>query len=140
MNEINKSHTRLERISWDFFLFNCFRLEEKLKNKKFTSIVGISRGGAIPAVILSHMLGIRHIRIDLPENLVKIPLINSIIIDDIADTGFTFKGLQEWSNFTDCIYIAPFCKDKGKEYCDLHGTCYPDDVWLKFPWEIESRF
>ena len=86
------------------------------------SVMGLPRGGLIPAVLISHQLG-------LP--FVLHPGKNTIVVDDINDTGHTLSKApgaywavlhnKPTSKFKDCIYA----KEVG-------------DQWLVYPWERED--
>ena len=86
------------------------------------SVMGLPRGGLIPAVLISHQLG-------LP--FVLHPGKNTIVVDDINDTGHTLSKApgaywavlhnKPTSKFKDCIY--------AKEV---------DDQWIVYPWERED--
>ena len=74
-----------EFISWNLIdeAVTDIAFNIKNTNKNFKGVYGIPRGGLILAVMLSHKL-------DLPLIMSKDELDeNSIIIDDIADTGKT---------------------------------------------------
>ena len=85
------------------------------------SIYGIPRGGLIPAVILSHKLG-------LP--MVDIIGRNTLVVDDISDSGVTLSKMP--GQFTAVLFHKP------------HTSCFTPNVWsrlhegdewLVFPWE-----
>ena len=86
------------------------------------SVMGLPRGGLIPAVLISHQLG-------LP--FVLHPGKNTIVVDDINDTGHTLSKApgaywavlhnKPTSKFKDCIYA----KEVG-------------DQWIVYPWERED--
>ena len=65
------------------------------------SIYGIPRGGLIPAVLLSHKLG-------LP--LVQKPKSNSLVVDDISDSGNTFIDFIN----TCLLYTSPSPRDRTR--------------------------
>ena len=86
------------------------------------SVMGLPRGGLIPAVLISHEL-------NLP--FVLHPGKNTLVVDDINDTGHTLSKAQGayWavlhnkptSKFKDCIYA----KEVGNQ-------------WIVYPWERED--
>jgi len=86
------------------------------------SVMGLPRGGMIPAVMISHELG-------LP--FVLHPGKNTLVVDDINDTGHTLSKApgvywavlhnKPTSKFKDCIYA----KEVG-------------DQWIVYPWERED--
>ena len=86
------------------------------------SVMGLPRGGMIPAVLISHELG-------LP--FVLHPGKNTLVVDDINDTGHTLSKApgaywavlhnKPTSKFKDCIYA----KEVG-------------DQWIVYLWERED--
>ena len=65
----------------------------RLEFKNVDSIYGIPRGGLIPAVILSHKLGLPY-----SDKLT----LTSLIVDDISDTGETLK---EFEGYTTAVLL-----------------------------------
>lgn len=123
-----------------------------------TSVVGIVRGGAIPAVILSHMLDIPLTMVSysslrgkgddknhsnkIPGNVLTTP--NQILIDDIVDTGYTMKelsgALESAGNHT-FITAALILKAHPAQQHNptYYGHAIVDqDQWVVFPWEHEA--
>ena len=114
-------------------------------------IVGIARGGLIPAVRLSHLLGDRLLRMihikfyrgvnlrqERPELLADVGKLPKkvLIVDDVADTGETLEFVRE------------HVKKKGAREIKVATIAYkprsrlkPDyyvietDKWIVFPWE-----
>jgi hypoxanthine phosphoribosyltransferase len=96
-------------------------------NTKIKSIYGLPRGGLVPAVILSHML--------------EIPLVSeayirgdTLIVDDICDTGETLKRYE--------IDKCPTLTIHYKRSAIIEPTywCMPveEDQWIVYPWEKED--
>ena len=115
-------------------------------------ILGINRGGCIPGVYLSHRLKLPHEVLDirLRDHTTK-PNISVLekayayqkkilIIDDINDTGETFKYIEDHFGKGDCrIKFAALIHNKpSKIKVDYHGyEINKDEVpaWIVFPWE-----
>jgi|MDSZ01.2.fsa_nt_gb hypoxanthine phosphoribosyltransferase len=108
-------------LSWDDITRDVQTLCEKIfiDYPNIDSVMGLPRGGMIPAVLISHEL-------DLP--FVLHPGKNTLVVDDINDTGHTLSKApgaywavlhnKPTSKFKDCIYA----KEVG-------------DEWLVYPWE-----
>jgi hypoxanthine phosphoribosyltransferase len=92
--------------------------------KNIDSIYAIPRGGYIFGVFLSHLF-------KLP--MVNKPTKNTLIVDDICDTGKTFSKYKKYLKI--CLVI----KDKGAKCTDniIYGKRVKDNVWIKFFWEVE---
>ena len=116
-------------ISWKEFSDDVVILAERLKSTKVLAknIYGVPRGGLIPAVMLSHLTGL--------------PLITSsrfisnetIVVDDIIDTGHTLKRLlaRKKPLAVASVWYHPKAVIKPDFYVNLKKT----EDWLVFPFE-----
>ena len=99
----------------------------KNTNKDFKGVYGIPRGGLILAVMLSHKL-------DLPLIMSKDELDeNSIIIDDIADTGKTLWNFIEYQS-----YVVTIHKHEKSIFKPDYSVLDKGDKWIVYPWETED--
>ena len=126
-------------------------------------IVGVTRGGLIPAVMMSHYTGIRMETIDVrlrdtfnsPEHALWMAEDAGagkriLILDDINDTGETFKWIVKdweesnppadwldiWGNtvrFATIIDNAPSKFDV--DYTSIEINKAEDPAWIVFPFE-----
>lgn len=87
------------------------------------NITGIKRGGLIPAVMLSHKL-------DLPYVYSISP--NTLVVDDISDTGATLKdGVG--------VYTATlFLRSTSEFIPDVYAEYLKGEEWISFPWEVDN--
>lgn len=131
----------------------CLKLSDEIKknNENFDVIIGISRGGIIPARILADMLGVKEIYIisskyykgiekrirkplvEVNFNLKKLKNKNILIVDDVADTGITLSTIIKETNLkakTLTLYKKPRSKFEPDYYYDITTE------WIVFPWEI----
>ena len=69
-------------FTWEEFDKSVEHIANKCKLLKFSGIYGIPRGGLCLAVALSHKL---------KTNLISEPIKNSLIVDDVYETGMTLK-------------------------------------------------
>jgi len=118
-------------------------------------IIGISRGGLIPAVLLSQLktnstvftVGIKSYSGSKrgKENVYQVPSVSILkdyntiyLVDDICDTGLTFKHLME-KHFSslDIKTISLFYRNNSLYCPNYYGTKLLDDSWVVFPWEKE---
>ena len=91
-------------------------------------IHGLSRGGLIPAVMLSHKLNIPYT--PHPE---LFPKEHVLIVDDIADSGLT---LDRWKNYeTAVLHYKPHT---SKTVPGIWATKHEGDEWIIYPWEGEN--
>lgn len=135
------------------FLTKTLALRFKLNSRNFTHVIGIARGGLIPATIMSHMFDadlltynvksykgkrqgefkiIQDIDLDTIPKEARI-----LVIDDICDSGKTFTKVKELigNRFATVKYAALFAKRVSKVNVDHYGIEVGDDSWLVFPWE-----
>ena len=128
-------------------------------------IVGITRGGAIPAVLLSQYTGIpmRPLQVSLRDHgdcvsdlgMAEDAYNNKqiLIVDDINDTGATVNWIKKdwpsgcfpddskWNNvWGDNVRFAVLTHNQSSEFKDPDynvwtGNKAEDDCWLVYPWE-----
>ena len=85
------------------------------------SIYGIPRGGLIPAVMLSHKLNL-----PMVETIGK----NTLIIDDMTDSGVTMKKMP--GQWTAVLFHKPHTSVFTP---NVYSKLHEGDEWLVFPWE-----
>lgn len=115
-------------MSWNWVDLQIEVLANKIgSNSKFTVVTGIPRGGLIPAVMLSHKLGIKY----MPYREAIKALKPVLVVDDIADTGYTLTELG-----TRGFSTATLCFRYSTQYTpQYYGEEITNDRWLVFPWE-----
>ena len=108
-------------------------------------IIGITRGGLIPAVTISHLL-------DIPMEVVSVSFrdgkcdhsipdldqeLNYLIIDDINDSGKTFQYLTTTLKQRNIKFKTAALNSKmnSKFIVDFAGIIQDNDAWITFPWE-----
>lgn len=117
-------------------------------------VVGVARGGLIPAVRLCHLLGDREFRVihmrhyrgkrrmRTPELISDIkPLKGKVLlVDDVADTGrslrFVLDHVRKRCNGE--VRVATLaCKPRSDPKPDYFA--FETEEWVIFPWEKRSR-
>ena len=83
------------------------------------SITGIERGGLVPAVMISHKLNIPYVT--------KINK-DTLVVDDICDTGETLKNIV--AGYTATLHYKPTASFTPDFYAKEAG-----DEWIVYPWE-----
>jgi len=98
--------------------------------RTFSCIAGVSRGGLIPAVMLSHKLKLPMISIT-PNDMVENDH-EAIIVDEIYDTGKTIEKIKLFN--PRAAYATLFHNEHLPE---LDFYCVKRDLveWVVFPWE-----
>lgn len=98
------------------------------KQPQIDSIMGLPRGGLIPAVMLSH-------RLKLP--LVFEPTVKTLIVDDICDSGETFMNILEKHPFN--AFASLHYKPHTSSFIpDIYAEEFTSDDWIHYPWEGED--
>ena len=90
-------------------------------DEEFDAVIGLPRGGLIPAVMLSHKLG-------LPYNLNE----NALVIDDICDSGKTLKTIQ---SPTAVLHYKPHTSIIEPTF---YACKFESDDWIVYPWENKN--
>ena len=131
----------------DDVLTMCYNLEYEAAKVNPELIVGIKRGGLVPAVHLSHALS-RPMEVltwqtrddkrqdhnamiqDVLDQGGKV-----LFIDDINDTGKTIKTIREHYNNDNCIFMTMVEKTTSEIRVDATALRFDDERWVVFPWE-----
>ncbi len=140
------------KISWERLYTDCVLLSKKIKGTQVDEIVAISRGGVVMGRLLSDFLSLPMSNISITSYIgtkqEKEPVITQeltkdiknktiILVDDVADTGKTFKKAVpylESLGVKKVITVAPYTKP--------HAIFLPDfsvestDKWIIFPYEV----
>lgn len=158
-------------FSWtDVDLATTF-IKHKLEADNFKPdyIVGLTRGGLIPAVVLSHLLGVKLIPLDAsfrdsedgPESNLWLPEeihYNNkkvLVIDDINDSGATFnwikqdwnsavlgalgQGRLDWNNIKFAALVHNKASTALTDYTYLTINKAEQDMWIVYPWENKNE-
>ena len=57
---------------------------------------------------------------------------DTLIIDDVSDTGRTFIFLRPLTS--NCIFASLYAKPMGEPYTDCFVRSFEQETWLDFPW------
>lgn len=153
MDNITKRHVTWNQIEE---YVNHILLSMYKDNWKPDYIVGLTRGGLIPAVLASH-------KIDVPMHALKVSLRdhidtddnlwmqddahegkNILVLDDINDTGATLNWIvNNWrlNNVTHNVKFAVLFDNLSSgfqrevDYCATEINKAEHDEWIVFPWE-----
>ena len=113
-------------LSWDDIEKSVNDLCNKIRFDQLNidSVTGIARGGLIPAVLISHKLGLPYTDVILP---------NTLVVDDICDSGVTLeKAPGVW---TAVLHYKPHTSCfQPNMWADIHEG----DEWLIYPWETKD--
>lgn len=123
-----------QKVSWSEIENLVKIVSEKISklSRDFTSISTITRGGLVPARLLADHLGIDTILVDQK----KIP-IDSIFVDDIYDSGNTFKKiLNKVESPSELVFVTLFAR-RGKKYPKqlIFGKKTNSTSYIVYPWD-----
>ncbi|MGA1805221.1 xanthine phosphoribosyltransferase [Rhizobium sp. HT1-10] len=142
-------------VSWDQFHRDARALAWRLAglSRDFSAIVCITRGGLVPAAIISRELNIRLIEtvcvasyhdyvnqgeLAVLKGVTPALLENGgdsvLVIDDLTDTGKT--AAQVRSMLPNAHFACVYAKPKGVPVIDTFVTEVSQDTWIYFPWDM----
>lgn len=121
-------------------------ISSRASTYKPTHIVGIARGGLVPAVMLSHRLNLpmETLGVSFRDNKAThhtkfkpIKDARYLIVDDINDSGTTFKVVTDIFKNRRLNHrtAALINKEKSDFDVDFYGEMFYHDDWITFPWE-----
>ncbi len=147
-------------VSWDQFHRDARALAWRLSGTgDFKALVCITRGGLVPAAIVSRELGLRLIEtvciasyhdykeqgglevikgvsptvLDLGEGGA-----NVLVVDDLVDTGKTARMVR--SMLPRAHIATVYAKPLGRPLVDTFVTEVSQDTWIYFPWDLGLSF
>ena len=132
----------------------CFMIAQKIQERSPNGFVlaAVSRGGLVPATIISHYLkqkDIRFIRLSsysddskaqskmIDTTIDEIPnTADTYIIDDLCDSGETLQYLRRKYPLAQIYTLINKNPEIKPEYFPISE---PMGLWINFPWEPEDR-
>ncbi len=113
-------------FTWSDFDKSVEQIANECKFSDFSGIYGIPRGGLCLAVALSHKLKI---------NLISKPTKNTLIVDDVYETGMT---LNSFRSIEGAMFFVLFSKIQPTWWNTVHIS--EKSQWIVFPWENPLNF
>ncbi len=158
VNHGGSREVQLLKISWEEIVDTVREVARSIENSGFKPdmIVGILRGGIIPARLLADELDVEDlgfIEIKLytsigarkPQPYLRQPLIlpatgrRVLVVDDVSDTGLTLQHAIEAIRLynpldvrTATLYVKPWTKLMPDYYARIVNE------WIVFPWEYRE--
>jgi len=143
------------KLSWKNVESLTNKIYKKINKfkKEETCILGVSKGGLVPSVLLSHKLqecdmlaiGIKSyikskqagiITYQSPELKTIKKYDNVIVVDDICDTGNTFKFVKDlYCSYTNIYTVSLIYRENTDYEPNFFGEKLTDKRWVVFPWE-----
>lgn len=116
----------------------------------FSGIVAVTRGGLVPAAILSRELDIHLVEtvcvstyddreIRDPQVLKSLTGDGSgwLVVDDLVDTGATLQVLR--GMLPKAHFATVYAKPKGQPLVDTFATVFAQSTWINFPWDPPGK-
>lgn len=158
VNHGGSSEVKLLRITWNDIVDAVGEVARAIEASGFKPdmIVGILRGGVVPARLLADELGVDDIGVieiklytsigaRKPQPYLRQPLIlpatnrRVLVVDDVSDTGLTLQHALEAIKLynpsevrTATLYVKPWTKLMPDYYARIV------DEWVVFPWEYRE--
>ena len=145
-------------VSWDQFHRDARALAWRLSSAgPFSAVVGISRGGLVPAAVVARELGIRVVETvsiasydyDKQGEIQVLKQISAavigpnkgagvLIVDDLVDTGATARVVREI--LPNAHFATVYAKPQGRPLVDTFVTEVSQDTWIYLPWDMGLQF
>ncbi|WP_415184620.1 xanthine phosphoribosyltransferase [Phaeovulum sp.] len=153
-------HEKGFHVSWDQLHRDARALAWRLDGKGpadggWRAVVGITRGGLVPAMIVSRELDIRVVdtisvksyshQDQREATVTKAPQADLmgdgtgiLIVDDLVDTGKTLELVR--SLYPKAHFATVYAKPKGKPLVQTYVTEVSQDTWIFFPWDMALQY
>lgn len=154
-------HEKGFHVSWDQLHRDARALAWRLDGKgpdngAWKAIVGITRGGMVPAAIIARELNIRIIdtisvkgynhQTQSDPVVIKAPQADLmgadgegiLVIDDLVDSGKTLELVRRL--YPKAHFATVYAKPKGREQVDTFITEVSQDTWIFFPWDMALQY
>lgn len=159
-------HEKGFHVSWDQIHRDARALAWRLDGKgpgedgAWRAVVGITRGGLVPAMIVSRELDIRVVDtisvksyhsgggkadqrreaqvIKSPDAALMGDGTGILIVDDLVDSGKTLELIR--SLYPRAHFATVYAKPHGKPQVDSYITEVSQDTWIFFPWDMALQY
>ena len=158
-------HEKGFHVSWDQLHRDARALAWRLDGHGpddggWRAVVGITRGGMAPAMIVARELDIRTVdtisvksyhagggKADQRREaeVLKAPDANVmgdgegiLVIDDLVDSGKTLELVR--SMYPKAHFACVYAKPEGEKQADTYITSVSQDTWIFFPWDTEPQY
>ena len=154
-------HEKGFHVSWDQMHRDSRALAWRLDGKgpeeggAWRAVVGITRGGLVPAMIVARELDIRtvdtiSIKSYNHQNQGAAQVIKSpqaelmgdgsgiLIVDDLVDSGKTLEVVRKL--YPRAHFATVYAKPSGKPQADSYITEVSQDTWIFFPWDMALQY
>jgi xanthine phosphoribosyltransferase len=158
-------HEKGFHVSWDQMHRDARALAWRLDGKgpndgAWKAVVGITRGGLVPAMIVARELDIRVVDTISVKSyhsgggqadqrseakVIKSPQADLmgdgegiLIVDDLVDSGKTLELVR--TLYPRAHFATVYAKPSGKPMVDSYITEVSQDTWIFFPWDMALQY
>jgi len=153
-------HEKGFHVSWDQIHRDARALAWRLDGKgpdggQWRAVVGVTRGGLVPAAIVARELDIRVVdtvsvksynhQSQMDPKVIKFPQADLmgdgsgiLIVDDLVDSGKTLEVVR--ALYPRAHYATVYAKPSGKPMVDTWITEVSQDTWIFFPWDMALQY
>ena len=141
----------MDKISWDKYISDTDCLSKMINGNNYDCLLAVSRGGTIMGTMLSHSLNlpmavvisesyddskqqkeVKLSNIIFPPSIKEEKIKKIILIDDLLDTGNTYKSIKKtydkWNFDSAVLYHKEKCESPNY-YVEIKND------WIEFPYE-----
>lgn len=143
--------TALYHLSWDELHRDTRALAQRLLDQPWRGVIGIARGGLVPAAILARELDLRlvdslciasyeHDQQGKPQILKTVEGDGEgyLLVDDLVDTGTTAR--VACTLLPKAVFVTVYAKPEGKALAQYFQREFSQDTWIHFPWDVDLRY
>ena len=141
-------------LGWSYIQYQVDKICNEISGRNFDVVVGISRGGLIPAVMISHRLKLPLLTmtVTLRDNLARVQSLKinkgekALVVDDINDSGKTFSDIMDFwvqklniplEELRERIRTVSLIERTGSSWAvDYTPKVLDTKQWVVFPWEL----
>ncbi|WP_128254290.1 xanthine phosphoribosyltransferase [Falsirhodobacter deserti] len=153
-------HEKGFHISWDQIHRDSRALAWRLDGRgpdggAWRAVVGITRGGLVPAMIVSRELDVRVVDTISVKSyshqsqgdavITKAPQADLmgdgegiLIVDDLVDSGKTLELVRRM--YPKAHFATVYAKPSGRPQVDTFITEVSQDTWIFFPWDMALQY
>ena len=139
-------------LDWAQIHRDTHMLASMLQQKgSWEHLVAVTRGGLIPAALLSQCLNIRYIdtvclqsygddttrgELTVLKPLLAPQASSILVVDDLIDSGQTYHLVKKM--LPQATYAVLYVKEPAPADIPFYAAIMPRDAWVVFPWEQEA--
>jgi hypoxanthine phosphoribosyltransferase len=110
-----------------------------MMNIHYNTILGVKRGGVIPAALLHRHFPKSYLAMCDDEDFISLLYGNVLVVDDIWDTGKTLKRLQIRADDSNAIHtVSLVSRVEFVPTWHTYSGFINGPEWVVFPWEVHD--